>query len=131
MIDKLQWTKEFLSQLSLPVDPLSIKKYHRLWWANTRSQNRNSFRLTEIGYNMLTDKLSLIKYSIDVPEDIEWTNQVLLNLDKFLESPYYIFKNTIVVFREKTAVELILFGGDLQKFGKAKAQSKLNSEKNA
>jgi hypothetical protein len=44
-------------------------------------------------------------------------------LDRFIDSPYYIDKNSIVVFKEKTAVQLILFNGDIQKYGIARAMA--------
>ena len=77
---------------------------------------------------MLKEQIELKSYEIAFTEDTEWTVQLILHLDKFLESPYYLDKKTIMVFREKTAVELMLFSGDLQKYGLAKAMSQKNNE---
>jgi hypothetical protein len=72
---------------------------------------------------MLVEQLKVTNYKIDFPKEMEWTVELILNLDKFLESPYYIAGNSIIVFMERPAVELILFGGDLQKYGLARAKS--------
>lgn len=124
MIDKLQLTEKLLSQLNMPTDTKTVNKYFRLWWANTRKHHNNSLRLTEPGFEAFTQNLDIARYEIQIPEEVEWTSQLILRMDKFLESPYFIQKSSIVVFREKTAVELVLFGGDLQKYGNAKNKSK-------
>jgi hypothetical protein len=132
MIDKTQLTEKLLGQLGLATDSTTVKKYLHLWWQNPRKSKSNSFRLTSEGLDFFINKLELAKYKIDIPEDTFWNNQLFLRLDKFIESPYYIDKKSITVFREKTAVELILFSGDIQKYGLAKAMSlKNNSEKSS
>lgn len=123
MIDKHQLTEKLLGQLDIPATQENINKHFKLWWKNTRKDHNNSLRLTDAGYVLFTEKVNLLSYDIDFPEEPIWTNELLLRLDRFLESPYYIQKKGITVFREKTAVELILYGGDLQKYGVAKAKS--------
>jgi|APGre2960657423_1045063.scaffolds.fasta_scaffold10304_2 hypothetical protein len=127
MIDKKKLTKHFLSQLSLPIDTKNVRKHILIWWMNSRSAKNNGLRLTEAGYKNLTERLEISKYEIEIPPDTEWTSQLLLHLDKFLESPYYIQKRSIVVFREKIAVELILFEGNIRKYGLAKERSQKNN----
>lgn len=127
MIDKLQLTEKILGQLELPTDPKTVKKYYKAWWKNPRPGHQNSMRLSDAGFVALTERLNLARYEIDMPNDTEWTSQLILRLDNFLESPYYIQKKTITVFREKTAIELILYGGDVQKYGWAKAESQKNN----
>jgi hypothetical protein len=46
---------------------------------------------------------------------------VLVWLDNFIDSPYYITKKFIVVLKEKAAFELYLFSGDIRKMGYNKA----------
>jgi len=123
MINKRELTKKFLNQLSLPEDTKNVRKHHVLWWQNTRTSLPNRFRLTDVGYKMLVEQLKVTNYKIDFPKEMEWTVELILNLDKFLETPYYIESNSIIVFMERPAVELILFGGDLQKYGLARAKS--------
>jgi hypothetical protein len=131
MIDKRELTKKFMDQLSLPADNKTFQKQHKLWWMNPRSSHPNSYRLTDVGFKMLNEQLDMKSYNIKVPEDTVWTNSLILNLDKYMESPYYIDRKSIIVFREKTAVELILFGGDVQKYGLAKVMSQKNNTESA
>ena len=57
------------------------------------------------------------------------TPQILVWLDKFIDSPYYFNKKKIIVTEERTAFELYLFSGDVRKMGYAKAMaSRLKSE---
>jgi hypothetical protein len=128
MIDKLQLTTKLLGQLlASEPDLKEVEKYYKAWWRNTRFENQNSLRLSDAGYIAFTEKLNLTKYEIEIPKDTEWTAQLVLRLDNFLESPYYIRQHSIVVFREKTAIELILYGGNVQKYSWAKAESQKNN----
>jgi hypothetical protein len=68
-------------------------------------------------------------YKIEFPKEFAFTPQVLVWLDNFIESPYYITKKHITVMREKAAFELYLFSGDVRKLGHNKAMAKrLNQE---
>jgi hypothetical protein len=127
MIDKRELTKKFIDQLSLPADNKTFQKHHKLWWMNPRNSHPNSYRLTDVGFKMLVEHLEMKSYNINIPIDTILTNSLVLNLDKYMESPYFLDRKSIVVFREKTAVELILFGGDVQKYGLAKAMSQKNN----
>jgi hypothetical protein len=49
---------------------------------------------------------------------------VILFLDQYLDCPNYYTKKKIVVFNEKKACELMLFSGDVRKYGLAKAMSR-------
>lgn len=117
--DKLKITKLLISELKLPDDENSVKKYHNIWWKNIRNSSTSRMRLTQAGFLALKDKLNLKTYQIDIKK-INFTNQILLNLDKFIDSPYYLDNDSVTVFREKTAIELILYEGNLEKFIAAK-----------
>jgi hypothetical protein len=70
-------------------------------------------------------------YKIDFPKDFSITPQILLWLDKFIDSPYYITKRSITVLKEKAAFELYLFSGDIQKLGYNKALAKRLSQESS
>jgi hypothetical protein len=128
MLDKRALTTKFLKELGLETNNKNIRKHHIMWWMNPRSRDNNSgYRLTDAGYLMLTEKLGIKSYEISVPENTEWSSGLLLKLDKFLDSPYTIHPKCIVVFKEKTAVELILFEGDIQRYTTAKVMSQKNN----
>jgi hypothetical protein len=99
------------------------------WWWNIRSKDYGGLRLTEAAMQYIELVAKLKVYKISFPKDFSITPQVLLWLDNFIESPYYITKKTITVLKEKSAFELYLFSGDVQKLGYNKALSKrLNQE---
>jgi len=108
----------------------SLKDWHRLWWVNPRHNGSRSMRLTERGLEDFETKADLKSYKIDFPDTVDsFPNQLILRLDQFVNGPYYITTKYIKVFTEKTAVELVLFSGDINKFGWAKAKSQKNNEK--
>ena len=126
---KIQLTKTFLTQLGLPSDDKTVKDWYMLWWHNPRENGNHSMRLTERGLEDFETKVGLKSYKINFPDIIEnFTNQLMLWLDRFIDGPYYVNRKHIVVFKEKMAVQLVLFGGDIQKYGLAKAMSQKNNE---
>lgn len=120
MDTKLKLTKEFLKDSGLPDDEKSLEKYLWSWWVNPRLNGDRSLGLTTQGYEVISKDVGLKFYQIDLPNNIEITNQLIIWLDKFIDCPWYMTKRSIFVSREKIAVQLVLFSGDLQKFGKAK-----------
>jgi len=127
MNQKHQLTQIVSQQLGWPDDPKSIEKNHSLLWQNPRKKTQGGMRLTDEGYTTFTEKMDMKSYDIDFPKEFTLTNQVTIWLDRFIDGPYYITKKSIVVFKEKTAVQLVLFSGDVQKFGLAKAMSLKNN----
>jgi hypothetical protein len=120
MDTKLLLTKEFLKDSGLPDDKTSLEKYLWTWWINPRLNGERSLGLTEQGYQVISQQVGLKFYQIDLPKDIQKTNQLIIWLDKFIDCPWYINNKSIYVSREKVAVQLMLFSGDLQKFGQSK-----------
>ena len=118
---KLLVTHSFLTSLNLPTDPKTVGKFLPIWWKNPRLQGERSFALTEEGYRVATEEANLQFYKVDMPSQIKFTNQLIIWLDRYIDCPYYIFRRSVYVSREKVAVQLVLFGGDLEKFGRAKA----------
>jgi hypothetical protein len=45
-------------------------------------------------------------------------------MDTFIDCPYYLASNGIIVTDEKKAMELHLFSGDIRKYGLTKALSR-------
>ena len=115
------YTKIFLEQAGLPTDDDSIRQYIKKWFRNPREKLDSSLTLTEEGFEFLITKIGLQSYRIQFPKDFQITTQVVLFLDKFLDCPNYYNKKEIFVFKEKKAAELMLFSGDVRKYGIAKA----------
>jgi hypothetical protein len=118
------YTKIFLEQANLPTDDESIRRHILRWFRNPREKLNSSLTLTEEGFEFLTTKIGLQSYRIQFPKDFQITTQVVLFLDKFLDCPNYYNKKEIYVFKEKKAAELMLFSGDMRKYGIAKAMAR-------
>ena len=120
---KETYTKLFLKQLDKSIDEATVKQFMPLWWKNTREKTEGGLRLTEEGFDILS-QLDIETYDIPYPPDMPMTTQVVIFLDKFINCPYYITNRSIVVTNEKKAVELTLFSGDIRKYGLVKALSR-------
>jgi len=127
MDTKTLLTKQFLKELGWPGEPIDVEKALHTWWRNPRLGER-SFGLTPIGFELLSESIKLKFYKIDIPDNTSITNQITIWMDKYIDCPYYLDKKSIYVSREKVAVQLILFSGDLYKFGKSKEISRKSAE---
>jgi hypothetical protein len=56
---------------------------------------------------------------------------VLLWLDNYIDSPFFVNKKHIIVMKEKAAFELYLLSGDVRKLGHNRAMSKRLSQESA
>lgn len=118
------YTKIFLSQAQLPTDDQTVRKYLFKWWKNPRKKLDESLTFTQEGFDFVTGTLGLKCYQIPFPDDFELTTQIILWLDHFVDCPNFYTNHEIYVFKEKKAAELILFSGDVRKYGLAKAMAR-------
>jgi hypothetical protein len=121
---KDRYTEAFLKAAGQDPTVDDVKKHRALWWWNVRGKVEGGLRLTDQAIKFIEDQAEIKTYKIEFPKEFAFTSQVLLWLDKFIESPYYITKRNIVVMREKAAFELYLFSGDIRKMGHTKALAK-------
>ena len=77
--------------------------------------------MTKKGLDFVVNDAKLKLYKIKFPGKFIITPQILVWLDQFIETPYFITKKDITVFSERSAFELYLFSGDVKKFGYTKA----------
>jgi hypothetical protein len=95
----------------------TVDRAMSLWWYNIRASG--GLRLTDIGYFVFKNMLEIESYDMDI--DIQlFDRQMLLDLDRKLQMPYYI------VVKKKLPVKIVMFGsreallaklyGDLGKF---------------
>ncbi len=120
---KETYTKIFLKELGKSYNDLAVKEFMPLWWQNNRNKDTGGLRLTESGFDILTE-IDLATYDIPYPRDMPLTTQVIIFLDQFIDCPYYLTNRSITVTNEKKAVELTLFAGDLRKYGLTKAMTR-------
>lgn len=121
---KNTYVEVFLKAAGEDIDKEKINRLKKEWWYNTRSIDTAGLRMTAEGLDYIINDSKIKTYKIDFPKEFIVTPQVLLWLDKFIESPYYIDKKSITVLKEKSAFELYLFSGDIRKLGYSKAMSK-------
>jgi hypothetical protein len=128
MINKTTYTKIFLKQAGKAVSDANVKQYMPIWWQNTRDKDSGGLRLTERGFDFITDELELTVYEVPYPKDMPMTTQVIIFLDQFIDCPYFLSNHGIWVTNEKKALELHLFSGDLRKYGLTKAMKRQEKE---
>lgn len=127
MNKKYVYTKLFLQAAEQEVTDTLLESKKAVWWWNNRTKDTGGLRLTDDGINFVNDEAKLKTYNIKFPNEIAITPQILIWLDNFIESPYYITKKDITVMTEKAAFELYLFSGDVRKLGYNKAlRNRLN-----
>lgn len=111
----------FLKAADYQVNEDTIKNFYSMWWWNKRKKDQGGFRLTETAFKFILEEAKIHHYKIALPTDFSLTPQVLIWLDNFIDSPYYITKRNITVLKERAAFELYLFSGDIKKYGHNKA----------
>jgi hypothetical protein len=127
---KETYTKVFLKQLGKSTDQFSIKEHLRLWWKNQREKDQGGLRLTEQGLDVVK-QIGVETYTIAYPQDLELTANIVIFLDHYIDTPYYIDSTAITLTNDKKAVELTLFSGDLRRYGFVKAMTRAkNNNKN-
>lgn len=122
------YTQVFLQAANLEADQDTIKKYKPIWWWNFRHKDTGGLRLTEEAMTFIDEDAKIKTYKINFPDEFAITPQVLIWLDNFIDSPFFITKKYIVVLKEKAAFELYLFSGDIRKLGYNKALAKRISQ---
>lgn len=128
MTHKSAYTAIFLKSAGIEATAENIKKYDKVWWFNYRSKSNGGLRLTDKGLQFITEESKIKTYKIDFPKEFGITPQVLVWLDKFIESPFFIDRRSITVLKEKSAFELYLFSGDIRKMGHNKAMAQRASQ---
>tara|TARA_B100000900_G_scaffold305721_1_gene264349 strand:+ start:744 stop:1127 length:384 start_codon:yes stop_codon:yes gene_type:complete len=125
MISKEAYTKIFLKQANISLGENTLKEYMPVWWKNTR--RTGGLRLTDEGFEFITERLEIQVYEVPFPVDFTLTTQVIIFLDKYINCPYLLAEDGIVVTNERKAMELMLFSGDIRKYGLNKAISRLET----
>ena len=126
---KTAYTKTFMSLLEQPMHEETIKTCYYTWWQNVReSYQARSLRLTKSGLEIVK-QLEIKTYSIKFPDKIIFTPQTFLWLDEYVDCPYYVDKKQIMVTMERMALQLMMFAGDVTKYGLARAMSKMDEQK--
>jgi hypothetical protein len=124
MISKKEYTKIFLESAGAELTDKLLDAKNKSWWWNLRDKSLGGLRLTEDAIAFIEQEAKIKTYKVPFPDNLTITPQVLIWLDNFIESPYFITKRDITVLKEKSAFELYLFSGDVRKMGYGKAMAK-------
>jgi hypothetical protein len=127
-MNKDAYTKAFLQAAELPVNEKNIKDYKAVWWWSFRKKNQGGLRLTEQALEFIEEHAKIKTYKIEFPKEFAFTPQVLLWLDNYIDSPFFVNKKHIIVMKEKAAFELYMLSGDVRKLGHNRAMSKRLSQ---
>jgi len=126
---KTAYTRTFMQLLNQPDHEETVKSCYYTWWQNVReSYQARSLRLTKSGLDIIK-RLEIKTYTTKFPDKIIFTPQTFLWLDEFVDCPYYVDKKQIVVTMERMALQLMMFAGDVTKYGLARAMSKMDEQK--
>ena len=122
MIQKTEITKSILAILHPDATAKQYDAALKSWWFNRRSKSRGGLRLTEQGYLAFLEA-EIKEHHINFQDPIEFNNQLTIWLDRFIDCPFFITNREIVVFGERTAVQLVLFSGNVARFVKILADN--------
>ena len=110
-MDKKELTKLFLTEAGLDTSPTAIKEHLLIWWVAPFSPI--GLRLTHDGADFLNRSVKLTKYKFQLKEDRPRNLKIMLQMNKYMSSPFYINNNTITVYGETDACMMGLYGGDI------------------
>jgi hypothetical protein len=127
MNQKNNITRAVLEFAGLTVTEERVKKTLPAWWANTRTKDTGGLRLTDQGFDCLSEA-GVKSYKIEFENPVIFTNQLIIWLDNFMDCPYYLTNMSITVFSERKSFELMLFSDDIRKFGLVKAMNERQKE---
>jgi hypothetical protein len=128
MISRDALTKIFLQQWGKSIDEANFNLYSHQWWQSNRANKQTALRLSDDGFEFLTNTLELRCYEVPFTEPIELSPQTIIFLERYIDCPYYLTPLSITVFSEKKSFELCLFSDDIRKFGLIKAINEREKE---
>lgn len=124
MISKETFTKIFLTNKDKSTDSANVKLHLYKWWQSHRSKDSGGLRLSDEGFEFLTNELELKCYEIPFTEPIDLSPQIIIFFDRNMDCPYFLTNSAITVFSEKKSFELYMFSDDIRKYGLVKAMNK-------
>jgi hypothetical protein len=123
MISRETYTKIFLKSSDKSIDPANVKLHLHKWWQSHRSKDSGGLRLSDEGFEFLTNILEIKSYEIPFTDPIDLSPQVIIFFDRNMDCPYYLTNSAITVFSEKKSFELYMFSDDIRKYGLVKAMN--------
>ena len=106
-----------------PLFPLTfpdISYTHKTIWMNPDSDS--DFRITSTGIQAFI-AADIKEHNLRYPVPIPITSRIILLSKKYILSPYFLYNNSISVFNERIAFELILFNNDIVQYLNSRSTS--------
>jgi len=128
MISRELYTKIFLKDLGRSTDDATVKMLMNKIWQSRRTKESGGLRLSLDGYEFLIGEVGLDSYEVPFTEHIELSPQTIIFFDRFMDCPYLLTNQSLIVFSEKKAFELHLFSDDIRKYGLIKAMNSRQSD---
>jgi hypothetical protein len=128
MISREVYTKIFLNEAGRSCDEANVKLHLHTWWQSKRTKDKGGLRLSLDGYEFLIGTLKLDEYEIPFNDKIDLSPQIIIFFDQYLDCPYLLTHQSLIVFSEKKAFELYLFSDDIRKYGIVKAMNARNKD---
>lgn len=123
MIGKLEYTKIFLSVEEKSINEVNIILLMNKIWYSRKSMSTESLQLSDDGLDYLKNTLQLQPYEILLPTEVN--SQSTIFLSKYLDCPFYVSYNSLIVFSQKKHMELLLLSNDIATYGLIKALKKV------
>lgn len=100
------------------------------WWKNPRTKEQGGLQLTDQGFEAMI-RADIKSYKVRLedrfrPKDIK----TILWLDNYINCPFWFERqsNSIMVFDERTAVQIILFSGNINKMLRSASRAAKQTE---
>lgn len=117
---KLKITAKTLEILNPSCNKEDFDKALREWWMSSRIKPQGGLRLTPAGYSAMV-KAGLTEYRIQFEKPFNETpGRVAIWMDQLIDCPFYFSEKELRLFGEHMAIQLVLFYGNILKFGHAK-----------
>ena len=120
---KIEITKYLAENEGLSIEDPYVRKLISAWWQNPRLKETGGLRLTEKGFEIMSNHFKSHMVRFEETSKMKFNNQLIVRLDNFISCPWYINNKAVWVFDDKMAIQLVLFSGNIEKFATAKAKS--------
>lgn len=126
---KFNITQKVLESQGIICDEKRIRQTIPTWWVSSRNKPKGGLRLTQQGFDCLT-QAGIKYYTVKFEEPIQFTNELIIWIDQNIDCPFYLTPKIIYVFGERTAIQLVLFSGNIAKMHRSYKKSKENQLQN-
>jgi hypothetical protein len=120
MLPKIKITIKTLEILNPKYTAKDLEQALEEWWVSRRIKPKGGLRLTKLGYQAMV-QAGIKEYQISFERPIKTVqSQLAIWMDQLIDCPFYFSEKELRVFGEHMALQLVLFSGNVLKFGRAK-----------